>query len=87
MQVQGASPIPHPGAHGRFWGLDSGDLVPWEGPSESEDIVSWKGDLLVGFFFFFLRFSCLNCFKFPVPSSITVQSGEGFLASTSFLER
>lgn len=87
MQVQGASPIPHPGAHGRFLGLDSGDLVPWEEPSESEDIISRKGDLLVGFFFFFLRFSCLDCFKFPVPSSITVQSGEGSLASISFLER
>lgn len=87
LRAQGASQSPTLGS-GKGPGLDSGDLVTreWEEPSESEHISSWRGDLLVGFFFFFLSFSCLCCFKYPVVSSVTVQRWEE-LPSPSSLER
>lgn len=81
--------FPNPPAlgSGKGLGIDSGDLVPREEPSESEHISSWRGDLLVGFFFFFLKFSCLGCLRYSVASSVTVQRWEELLESTSSLER
>lgn len=62
--------------------------MPGEESSESEDIVSWRGSLLAGFFFFFLTFSCFSSRKSPVSISLSghIKKVE-FFVFTSSLQR